>query len=211
MTEKTPDHLAAEVALADADTRLAKARTNHAGANAAFGTAKAARDALMASSTAGDGVTADQVRDIEDALRNTESRLDFTKAALGSAEAARKKAVADLRPILQVWYRSRHAELMAQRVVLANEADALLAAARAKLVEVDAMRDAFHALKAEADASPAAPLVAGLGLHFLPVPGHQAAGIRIAISTPQMAGTEWSHSSFSAALGHGAPTLPPAA
>ena len=95
--EKTPEHIAADQAMADADTRLATARTNHGQANADFATAKQARGELIAASTTGQNITAEAIRKVEDDLRDAESRLAFSKAAVDGAEATRVKALADLK------------------------------------------------------------------------------------------------------------------
>lgn len=202
--EKMPAHIAADQALADATERLANGRQLYQQANAAHAAAIQAKTKLLAASTAGDGVTAEQVRAVEDDARNTESCLGFAKAALDGADAAHAKAREDLRAHEQVWFKARTKELSNQHEAMIREADDLMSQAKAKLQNADAFREEFQKLRQEADQSPAAPHVRAAGAGpLVPIPG-SSAGLKISIDSPGSFGSNWTHGNFSSALGYGA-------
>jgi hypothetical protein len=201
---KCPAHIAADQAIAAATERLANGRQLYQQANVAHAAAIAAKNQLLASSTAGDGVTAEQIRTVEDAARNTESCLGFAKAALDGAQDAHAKAIDTLRSLEQVWFKARAKELSNQHEALVRQADDFMAQAKETLRAADAFREEFHQLAQEAAASPAAPHVRAAGAGpLVPTPGRSAV-LRISIDSPNSFGSNWTHGNFSSALGYGA-------
>ncbi|HEY1856399.1 hypothetical protein [Acidocella sp.] len=209
-TAKVPAHIAADHAFNAAADRLTKGRQLYQQANAAHAAAITAKNQLLAASTAGDGVTAEQIHTVEEDARNTESCLAFAKVALAGAEQAHATAREDLRSHETIWLNARHAELMERRSQLAHGADDLLDQVKAKLADIDAFNEEFEKLRIEANSSPCAPHAKhpAAAYNFLSIP---ARGSKMRIAIYDLAnGAERRHGSLAWALGHAGSRKPAA-
>lgn len=209
MTNKTPAHLVSENAVKTAQDRITAARTAEFEARARIRAATTSKETLLASAAAGEAVTAQQVREAEEEARDAEIQLQFATAALRGTQEAQVKAVADLRPHEQEFFKRSHRELIEQQAQIAREADELLTAALAKLAEYDDAQREFHALRQAADASLAAPLWPTTTINSsrdpLPLPPtRHKIDIKI---TKQINGFETQFQSFQHVLGHGRPAV----
>lgn len=156
--EMTPDHIAAAKAEADARARVASTRTTNQLAESGFRAALAKKQELIAKSAAGEPVTAQDIKDVEQAVRDAEEARAYAQAGAEGAGKAHQKAIEALRHHEQLFFRAKHRELHDHRAALAREADDALDAARAKVAEHVAFKSEFDRLRAEADAATSAPL-----------------------------------------------------
>ena len=168
--QKTEDHLTAERRLDEAKARVAAALQAHQAGVKEFHDAKAKRDELLAATGTGKPVSSAAIKEVEDTLRDVESRLAFHKAGLDGAKRAQAAALDQLRPFERRHFEARHRELNETRTKLCMEADALIEQARAKLDEIAALAPGYHQIKNDAMSSECHPHVAGFGDPWLPAP-----------------------------------------
>ena len=212
--EKTTEHVAAARRFDDAAARATKARTDLAENGESFQTAMKQKGDLLVKSSSGAGVTAQEIRDVEDKARDAESANAFLHAAMTGATATHKEARDALRVHELDWFRARHAEMDQRRAEMAREADDLIETARQKLAEIGEMQDDFASLRAEADASPASPYPTAANLTYHPVPmPPNTRRVTIGVTTIGSFGETAPASNISTALGYGpqsnGPGLPP--
>jgi type II secretory pathway component PulJ len=206
MIDKTPEHIAADAAVADANTRLATARTAHQTVANDLRQALATKQGLLSKSASGESVTAQEVATAEDEARNAEQRHQYSQAGIDGAAKAHAKALEALRIHEQTHFRTRHKELQGKRAAIAREADAALALVKAKLAEYDAMQGEFYNLRAEAEGATAAPLWNPATVNApndpLPIP---MSGSNVKIEISRLGnGSVWHHGNILRALGHAA-------
>jgi hypothetical protein len=206
LIDKSDQHIAADAAVADANTRLAAARTAQQTVANDLQNALAVKQGLLSKSASGEPVTAQEVAAAEDTARNVEQRHQYSQAGIDGATVAHRKALEVLRVHEQIFMKAKHAELQAKRAAIAREADAALDLAKAKLAEHDAMQGEFHNLRVEAEGATAAPLWNPATVNTpndpLPMP-MSASHVKITI-TKLGGGSEWTHGNISRALGHAA-------